>query len=135
MSHTPGPWHLDRGMPDDPYLDVCDVGGYAFVRVYEQHPRLGYAWPLDANARLIAAAPDLLAALERIVGAVDRAGRALAELADDLVFPDLLRHRSQSGTARGAPVFHAARYHIGSPAEPGALTRRAGFSPRFRARP
>ena len=60
--HTPGPWQI--GYPgvksQGNYIADCDVS---------------YVFPDDekrANARLIAAAPDLLAALERCLPFVDR---------------------------------------------------------------
>jgi hypothetical protein len=63
--HTPGPWSVDarastavRGGPDDHVVASC--GGWATTRrdvLAEQ----------QANARLVAAAPDLLAALREIV--------------------------------------------------------------------
>ena len=61
--HTPGPWsHAysnDTG-PDDDYFieffEVCDARGEVIARVEEQ-----------PDARLIAAAPDLLEALHHIM--------------------------------------------------------------------
>ena len=58
--HTPGPWHL--GMRPGPMIygplgeQVADLRGLTL----EKHETI-------ANARLIAAAPDLLLALERLV--------------------------------------------------------------------
>lgn len=46
--HTPGPWTRDHGL-------IRGEGGTQIALV---------AWDIEANARLIAAAPDLLAALE-----------------------------------------------------------------------
>lgn len=67
--HTPGPWHADgsRVWGDTAELQsggtmlrhkIADAAYHAEGGFEEQH----------ANARLIAAAPELLAALERIVG-------------------------------------------------------------------
>lgn len=58
MAHTPGPWWVDE--PDDPAADkreVSDCEG-ATATVY------GDAATATANASLIAAAPELLAALK-----------------------------------------------------------------------
>ena len=58
--HTPGPWHL--GMRPGPMIygplgeQVADLRGLTL----EKHETM-------ANARLIASAPDLLLALERLV--------------------------------------------------------------------
>ena len=62
--HTPGPWHLsecagqttDAGICAESGLHITDVGGYGMRD--DQN---------EANARLIAAAPELLAALECLV--------------------------------------------------------------------
>ena len=53
--HTPGPWFIDSGMPD---VIVDDEGGVIAENVHE------------LDTRLIAAAPDLLEALELILGVV-----------------------------------------------------------------
>lgn len=68
--HTPGPWWADTGCRCENItiygtetgdaVDVCDV-------VYR-----GDEIQIEANARLIAAAPDLLAALELILTAEER---------------------------------------------------------------
>jgi hypothetical protein len=58
--HTPGPWHYAECQMGTPFVDTESVGDL-----------LAAALPLDeekANARLIAAAPDLLAALEDMIG-------------------------------------------------------------------
>jgi hypothetical protein len=58
--HTPGPWHLDdEAQPD--YVFSRDMKMIATLRGE------GDELPLIANARLIAAAPDLLEALEHMV--------------------------------------------------------------------
>jgi hypothetical protein len=61
-NHTPGPWQVNSNDP----LHVCDADGesrgcspIAFVQVGNDG-----RWTARANARLIAAAPDLLAALQ-----------------------------------------------------------------------
>jgi hypothetical protein len=70
--HTPGPWQI-RSVKGDPLLQVCaDKEPVAIVA----HP-----WPTtigdpariqSANARLIASAPELLAACERQVANIER---------------------------------------------------------------
>ena len=62
MAHTPGPW----GVPDWHQLgriDVVDSGGRIVAAVYLRDA-LGEE---AANARLIAASPEILAALEHIL--------------------------------------------------------------------
>ncbi len=76
--HTPGPWSLKMtGWRTNPFAiysprrpgAVACVPSRTSVPLDEQ----------DANARLIAAAPDLLAALQEFVGAVD-AGAKFADV-------------------------------------------------------
>lgn len=67
--HTPGPWRAEQvrmGGPSNPYLawSVQGKGGcVAEIRYTGIHPK-NQIGEDEANARLIAAAPDLLAALE-----------------------------------------------------------------------
>ena len=53
--HTPGPWHLRA---DDPCMVVCEAEYFAIADCAGGTDRD------EANARLIAAAPDLLEALQ-----------------------------------------------------------------------
>jgi hypothetical protein len=61
-AHTPGPWSTD-GKWSKEWDGVCINAGH-FVVATAQY--LGGTDPASANARLIAAAPDLLAALSAI---------------------------------------------------------------------
>jgi hypothetical protein len=69
MTHTPGPWKVYEIAPDDPKWEAFEIwnekasakmiangAGYASMRVFGR-----------ANAHLVAAAPDLLKALESFV--------------------------------------------------------------------
>lgn len=82
--HTPGPWRYQA------YPDLFIVYGSDHVQVVKTswHSSIREAYPLkpeaEANARLIAAAPDMLAALERIASgesdnAAKDASRAIAK--------------------------------------------------------
>jgi hypothetical protein len=66
--HTPGPWKL-RGHRDDQSgrtISTISTAGGAELLTFPQHV-CGRTFPeLYANARLIAAAPELLEALERL---------------------------------------------------------------------
>ena len=65
--HTPGPWTMDRGTP----LVVMDRRGAYVAQCDGISATIGSTEEMIANANLIAAAPDLLAALKAIVGECD----------------------------------------------------------------
>jgi len=57
--HTPGPWHImPRGQVGCDSFPICEV--------YDADPRNDNP-EQEANARLIAASPDLLAACKRLI--------------------------------------------------------------------
>lgn len=58
---TPGPWAVEIGHEDCPFINIG--GRYAIAKVYRE-TILNGPLPAAANANLIAAAPDLLEALE-----------------------------------------------------------------------
>lgn len=73
-THTPGPWEYDGdyifaaaigGYIADPNTDDMTSGRYVAKRDAQVQ--------IEANARLIAAAPDLLAALQGVLRVADRA--------------------------------------------------------------
>jgi len=68
--HTPGPW-VNHGRIQQPGLPHSSVGARTLIaRVYSE--AFGDTEQEAANARLIAAAPDLLAALQAVVRVADR---------------------------------------------------------------
>ena len=78
--HTPGPWiaHMlggGKGGPNSYYISTAIQDG-VMVNVASAHAN--YGQPAGWNARLIAAAPDLLEALEALLvpldGAIDAGG-------------------------------------------------------------
>ena len=77
--HTPGPWRLGEVR----HADITEHGYDGIIRNVEGDPVAsvgfsGYSKKTAyANARLIAAAPDLLAALKDYVGETDRVGLSL----------------------------------------------------------
>lgn len=74
-THTPGPWEI---MPGNTYRHPYHVegGGWTVATIVANQHRDGDD---DANARLIAAAPDLLNALWRAMLALGRAGANVAD--------------------------------------------------------
>jgi hypothetical protein len=70
MSHTPGPWQTDQAEHDAPYQDIrIHAGKGSICRVWiDDAPVHDYNAEQRANARLIAAAPELLEALKRLMG-------------------------------------------------------------------
>ena len=71
--HTPGPWFAVGAqveIEDDSVPDICTCDPQVMRQSHlDWHPRT-----VEANARLIAAAPELLEALDDIIG-MARAGR------------------------------------------------------------
>ena len=75
-AYTPGPWSIWNFSDDPRHVAVGpDVGGLAIADVVACNAHGCYTAETEsrgqANARLIAAAPDLLAALREIVAAVE----------------------------------------------------------------
>lgn len=76
MSHTPGPWMRDRESGFDCDVRAANGRKIASVNVQNQ-PKSKEGWALrkkenEANACLIAAAPELLEALQSIIDSMDR---------------------------------------------------------------
>lgn len=76
-SHTPGPWTISTSSPVDYALSIHGAplkqsGGFPVVADILERTTDGTH---EANARLIAAAPDLLEALRAVVSVADRATR------------------------------------------------------------
>ncbi len=65
--HTPGPWQTDDREPGDQFRHVLDCGGHraflAKLPLEEVYEDKSFRDEQEANARLIAAAPELLAEL------------------------------------------------------------------------
>lgn len=77
--HTPGPWDIRYVDEDRTYITSSNQVGSAFGTICDLYCRSGercerefYQFPhAAANARLIAAAPDMLDALRQVVDDVD----------------------------------------------------------------
>lgn len=76
MTHTPGPWRIDPAVyPESPKI-YPDNGSANFAYIARVNAGRD---EFQANARLIAAAPDLLEALEKLM----RKGSIATALEDD----------------------------------------------------
>ena len=66
MNHTPGPWHVERPFKEKGTYIAHTESTALIARVYEGNTIVGKTLPDQgqANARLIAAAPELLIALQ-----------------------------------------------------------------------
>ena len=75
MSHTPGPWEVERRWSNG--CEICPIiaSKSKWIADVVGAPHLGFSDTID-NARLIAAAPDLVEACEAIIarGADDYSG-------------------------------------------------------------
>lgn len=67
-SFTPGPWETLKFSQHELQTD------FAMVKVGKRVHMIGYSDEDKANARLIAAAPDLLEALQEVIAAADGKG-------------------------------------------------------------
>ena len=65
--HTPGPWEVGKYMGLPTIFDTRGNGTVALASVHDMAIE-----PADANAALMAAAPDLLAACEAALPALER---------------------------------------------------------------
>lgn len=75
-THTPGPWEVRHESADPCWAVVCALGGRIVANVNSETgpdipPLVSIKMPTDANARLIAAAPDLLEAAKRLLENAD----------------------------------------------------------------
>lgn len=66
-NHTPGPWTIEKSTRTDHHI-IAGRRWIATASNHDFHPTQDENERTIANARLIAAAPDLLAALVEIVG-------------------------------------------------------------------
>ena len=68
--HIPGPWTRGKGYLADRIVTASDEQQQIIAEVwYDSYDRE----VIDANARLIMAAPDMLEALENVIGLLDGA--------------------------------------------------------------
>ena len=96
-THTPGPWHIYRRRPDDIYRGPA---GTFFVVDADQSNVAdvvinGDRSTTKSNARLIAAAPDLLAALKALLAYED-------ETEGGFMTGDIIKARAAIAKAEGA---------------------------------
>jgi hypothetical protein len=76
VTHTPGPWTVGSTLTNEGELPIVSEHRRVALVDCQSPPRRGERWKSncaerDANACLIAAAPELLAALRLVVGLAD----------------------------------------------------------------
>ncbi len=69
--HTPGPWHSQRHDTGDFEVVADTAAGQAELATVHCEAEYVPSLPAEANARLIAAAPELLAALVGLLEVMD----------------------------------------------------------------
>lgn len=74
MKHTPGPWSYDNRSGDAGGLVVWSASGDRVARVCWFGEQSKTPWATEENARLIAAAPELLAELIKMTEYAERLG-------------------------------------------------------------
>ena len=82
-AHTPGPWRLEsesRSPDGSDLLVTTDDGAYSIADCRMQATGVGDTEEAESNARLIAAAPELLAALKGILAALTQPATYPADL-------------------------------------------------------
>jgi hypothetical protein len=79
---TPGPWHRRLKSEKTWHVGVYDASGSEVAHIAVKSALS--ARRRDADARLIAAAPDLLAALRRLMASLDAHSTLHAEDGDDV---------------------------------------------------
>lgn len=79
IKHTPGPWTLDRSRETDGCVVITDERKHYVAQIYR--PAWTYLEEDQANAHLIAAAPELLAVVHEIVR-LHETGAPLSNLFD-----------------------------------------------------
>jgi hypothetical protein len=91
--HTPGPWHVEQGINDYDILVTPDGRAPARLAGYVER---------EADARLIAAAPELLEALRHLCGALNMSDDDHEDFADSCadVVEFLWQHDARALLAR-----------------------------------
>ena len=87
--HTPGPWRAYSVIPDQWYVSM--TGGIVTTLDRRNDSNGEYKARTSADAQLIAAAPELLEALEKLLRAFDRTGVKLASLSGNPTATDNAR--------------------------------------------
>lgn len=106
VKHTPGPWFGQAGFSDDVEITAESREGMVAICSME----LGFTGRIgveqEANARLIAAAPDLLEALEQLLGNAEIARFHLKDTEEGMIvgstlFDTIQQARAAIARARG----------------------------------
>ena len=97
-AHTPGPWHVKQtGFTY--FRDNWNINGFHQVACRPQDCQLATVYDVEANARLIAAAPELLAALAGCADALREAGKDFARANPRAARPNIYELHEQAARA------------------------------------
>jgi hypothetical protein len=73
-THTPAPWQYHLGRGKNPRFHIQTLSGYQIASTPEISLAKVESTEQEANARLIAAAPELLSALQELIAEADSTG-------------------------------------------------------------
>lgn len=92
--HTPGPWTIHKDYSRANYTVFDADGNYGDTSVET----------IDANAALIAAAPDLLAALKNLADESLKVGNALSRMGQGATALGLAEHKARLAIAKATGI-------------------------------
>lgn len=102
-AHTAGPWWVSSVQHGTVYVEARALESRMVQEVAAVGPKEGGSEQRDADARLIAAAPELLEALERVIGTVEHAYHTSPDT-DGSLWADVMACREAIAKATGAPA-------------------------------
>ena len=102
--HTPAPWYASEDVGEDGERGYWHINSGVGFHVSTQDYQKGFhlaGWIGEANARLIAAAPELLEALKNFLNGIDTHMVDISSPADELLADALRKMRAAIAKATG----------------------------------
>ena len=120
--HTPGPWKLVNGDPYDDeayWLNIVSEHGNGFGFVIQECVGFSDGEP-GPNIKLMVAAPDLLAEVERLREALDKAEKIRLEASADFRYVVVMQKKmldkaekiQSEASATASAAFHGTANHL-----------------------